>query len=221
MIPFQRFTEPAKRALSLAQEEAERSHHSYIGTEHLLLALLREEEGLGGRALRDLGADVDTVRPVIERILGRNERIVLQQIIPTSRVKTVLEISFEEAQRVRSSSVGTEHIVLGLVIEGEGIAAHVLEDLGATRQRVFQRVAELTGTKPSTGRRPHGQDPGRTTHVLRLLGATTPPISQAVIELIDAALRTARGEGAAEVTEGHLRRAMERGDASSEETPGT
>src|SRR5580704_6654814 len=97
MYPFERFNEDAKRSLTLAQEEAERSHHSYIGTEHLLLGLLREGEGLAAKVLNNLGVEINKVRSTIESVLGRNERIIIQQIIPTSRVKKVIEISFEEA----------------------------------------------------------------------------------------------------------------------------
>ena len=118
--------------LTLAQEEAERSHHSYIGTEHLLLGLLREKDGIGARALANLGIKVGNVRETIESVLGRNERIIVQQIIPTSRVKKVIELSFEEARRMAHNYVGTQHLLLGLLIEGEGIAAHVLSDLGAS-----------------------------------------------------------------------------------------
>jgi Clp amino terminal domain, pathogenicity island component/UvrB/uvrC motif len=139
MYPFERFTEDAKRTLTLAQEEAERFHHSYIGTEHLLLGLLRVEKGTAFRVLTELGVDIATVREVIKGVIGRNERIMIQQIIPTSRVKKVIELSFEEARRLGHNEVDTGDVLLGLIIEGEGIAAHVLSDLGATLEKV--RVA--------------------------------------------------------------------------------
>ncbi len=143
MYPFERFTERAKKVLTLAQEEAERSHHSYIGTEHLLLGLLREGEGLAAKVLNNLGVEINKVRSTIEFVLGRNERIIIQQIIPTSRVKKVIEISFEEARRMGNNYVGTEHLLLGLLIEGEGIAAHVLEDLGANLEKVRGEIDRL------------------------------------------------------------------------------
>jgi len=136
LYPFERFTEKAKKVLTLAQDEAEKSHHSYIGTEHLLLGLLREGDGLAAKVLANLGVEIDKVRTTIESVLGRNERIIVQQIIPTSRVKKVIEIAFEEAKRMNNTYVGTEHLLLGLLIEGEGIAAHVLEDLGANLEKV-------------------------------------------------------------------------------------
>jgi ATP-dependent Clp protease ATP-binding subunit ClpC len=143
LYPFERFTERAKKVLTLAQEEAERSHHSYIGTEHLLLGLLREGEGLAAKVLNNLGVEINKVRATIESVLGRNERIIIQQIIPTSRVKKVIEISFEEARRMGNNYVGTEHLLLGLLIEGDGIAAHVLEDLGASLDKVRAEIDRL------------------------------------------------------------------------------
>ncbi|MGC1194667.1 MAG: ATP-dependent Clp protease ATP-binding subunit [Candidatus Dormiibacterota bacterium] len=143
MYPFERFTEKAKKVLTLAQDEAERSHHSYIGTEHLLLGLLREGEGLAAKVLANLGVEIDKVRDTIDSVLGRNERIIVQQIIPTSRVKKVIEIAFEEAKRMNNTYVGTEHLLLGLLIEGEGIAAHVLEDLGANLDKVRHELDSL------------------------------------------------------------------------------
>jgi ATP-dependent Clp protease ATP-binding subunit ClpC len=140
VYPFERFTEKAKKVLTLAQDEAEKSHHSYIGTEHLLLGLLREGDGLAAKVLANLGVEIDKVRTTIESVLGRNERIIVQQIIPTSRVKKVIEIAFEEAKRMNNTYVGTEHLLLGLLIEGEGIAAHVLEDLGANLEKVRQEL---------------------------------------------------------------------------------
>jgi ATP-dependent Clp protease ATP-binding subunit ClpA len=146
VYPFERFTERAKKVLTLAQEEAERSHHSYIGTEHLLLGLLREHDGLAAHVLANLGVDIEGVRTVIESVLGRNEGIVIQQIIPTSRVKKVIEISFEEARRMGHDHVGTEHVLLGLMLEGDGIAAHVLQDLGATLDKVRVEIERLAAT---------------------------------------------------------------------------
>lgn len=149
MYPFERFTEDAKRTLTLAQEEAERSGHSYIGTEHLLLGLLRIESGIAYRVVTSLGITTDSVRQTIQAVLGRNERILIQTIIPTSRVNKVIEISFDEARRMGHDSVDTGHLLLGLVIEGEGIAAHVLEDLGATPERVVAEVQRVMGVPTS------------------------------------------------------------------------
>jgi ATP-dependent Clp protease ATP-binding subunit ClpA len=145
---FRRFTEKAKKVLAFAQDEAWTAHHSYIGTEHLLLGLLREGDGLAAKVLANLGVEIEKVRSTIESMLGRNERIIVQQIIPTSRVKKVIEIAFQEARRMNSTHVGTEHLLLGLLIEGEGLAAHVLEDLGVNLERVRQELALMTGLDP-------------------------------------------------------------------------
>ena len=104
--------------LALAQEEAERSHHSYIGTEHLLLGLLREGEGLAAKVLNNLGVELVMVRQTIESLLGRDKRIIVQQqILPTSRVKKVLQFAQEAAERSHHSYIGTEHLLLGLLRE--------------------------------------------------------------------------------------------------------
>ena len=135
MYPFERFSEDAKKVLTRAQTEAERARHSYIGTEHLLLALL-DVDAEPKRLLVGLGAAEETVRGAIQNVLGRNERIVIQQIIPTSRVKKVIELSFGAAQREGSAFVTPMHLLIGLMEEGEGIAAHVLQDLGVTLEAI-------------------------------------------------------------------------------------
>ncbi len=152
MYPFERFTNRAKKVLTLAQEEAERRHHSYIGTEHLLLGLMREGEGVAAIALDRLKVEINTVRTSIESALGRNEGIIIQQIIPTSRVKRVIEIAFEEARKTGQNYVGTEHLLLALMLEGEGIAAHVLQDLGVTVEKVrteVERAVQEAGREPA------------------------------------------------------------------------
>ena len=175
MYPFERFNGDAKRTLTLAQEEAERSHHSYIGTEHLLLGLLRVESGTAFRVLTNLGIAIEPVRETISKVLGRNERIIIQQIIPTSRVKRVIEISFEEARLMGDNEVDTGHMLMGLVIEAEGIAAHVLEDLGATHDRVIESVqGELGAPTIPRPRRPTVTAPtwliGRPSHIKTSVG---------------------------------------------------
>jgi flavin reductase (NADH) len=140
MYPFERFTEDSKRVLMFAQEEAERSRHSYIGTEHILLALFRQP-GVARDVLNSMGIREADVRETVARVLGRSERTLIQQIIPTSRVKKVIEISFEQARSMGSNFVDTGHLLLGLVLEGDGIAAHVLHDLGATSDRLIPAVA--------------------------------------------------------------------------------
>src|SRR5438067_2875834 len=127
---FDKFTERARNVLSLAQEEAQRFQHNYIGTEHLLLGLVREGEGVAAKVLRDLGVDLQKVRSAVEFIIGRGDRIVLGEIGLTHRAKKVIELAVDEARRLSQHDIGTEQLVLGLVCEGEGIAVAVLENMG-------------------------------------------------------------------------------------------
>ena len=179
MYPFERFTQDAKKVLTLAQEEAERSHHSYIGTEHILLGILRGD-GPGGEALRSLNVRIDDVRQVLENVLGRNEMVVVQQIIPTSRVKTVIELSFEESRREGQNFVDSGHLLLAVMLEGEGIAAHVLVDLGATKKRINEAVKAARKHTPGAAVQPRdvtGLDTEallglvQTSHLARLLAS--------------------------------------------------
>ena len=160
MYPFERFTELAKKVLALAQDEAERSHHSYIGTEHLLLGLLRESDGIAAKVLNNFGVEVEKVR---ESLLGRDKGLtVLHQILPTSRVKKVIEVSFEEARRTGHNYVGSEHLLLGLLTEGEGIAAHILVDLGATLDRVRPEIERLRQDSTVEDTEPPPKKPSKT-----------------------------------------------------------
>jgi hypothetical protein len=159
LYPFERFTDDAKKVLTLAQAEAERSRHSYIGTEHLLLALVTSDTE-AARLLRDLGVEETRVRSTIANVLGRNERIVIQQIIPTSRVKKVIELAFAAARDEGSESVGPMHLLVALVEEGEGIAAHVLKDLGVTPEALATgRLGEPRRPWPQPGARVLIHDP--------------------------------------------------------------
>jgi Arc/MetJ-type ribon-helix-helix transcriptional regulator len=124
---FDKFTERARKVLVLAQEEAQQHHHQWIGTEHLLLGLIRESEGVGARALVSLGVNLEEVRARIEYIIGTGERAVTGEIGMTRRAKkVVLELAAEEAKVLKHNYIGTEHLLLGLIREGEGIAAKVL-----------------------------------------------------------------------------------------------
>src|SRR5439155_21185051 len=129
---YDKFTERARRVLTLAQEEALRFNHNYIGTEHLLLGLVREGEGVAAKVLANLGVELNKVRSAVEFIIGRGDRAVMGEIGLTPRAKKVIELSVDEARRLRHHYIGTEHLLLGLVREGEGIAAGVLESLGVS-----------------------------------------------------------------------------------------
>ncbi len=122
--------------MSLAQEEAQRFQHNYIGTEHLLLGLVREGEGVAAKVLEDLGVELIQVRSAVEFIINRGDRIVVGEIGLTPRAKKVIELAVDEARRLNHHYIGTEHILLGLVREGEGIAAGVLESQGVNLEKV-------------------------------------------------------------------------------------
>ena len=138
-----KFTERAKKVLVYAQDEATRFNHNYIGTEHLLLGLLREGDGIAAKVLGNLGVELNKVRSAVEFIIGRGERMVVGDINLTPRAKRVIELAVEEARRLGHNYIGTEHLLLGLVREGEGIAAGVLESLGVNLDKVRAQVVQV------------------------------------------------------------------------------
>ncbi|MEX2247547.1 MAG: ATP-dependent Clp protease ATP-binding subunit [Dehalococcoidia bacterium] len=140
---FDKFTERARRVLTLAQEEAQRFNHNYIGTEHLLLGLVREGDGVAAKVLANLGVELNKVRSAVEFIIGRGDRAVLGDIGLTPRAKKVIELAVDEARRLNHHYIGTEHLLLGLVREGEGIAAGVLESLGVNLERVRAETTRI------------------------------------------------------------------------------
>jgi excisionase family DNA binding protein len=133
---FDRFTERARKVLTLANEEARRFQHNYVGTEHLLLGLVREGQGVAGQVLKNLGIELEQVRQSVETIIGRGDRIVLGEIGLTPRAKKVIELAVDEARQLGHRYIGTEHMLLGMIREGEGIAAGVLISLGAKLEQV-------------------------------------------------------------------------------------
>src|SRR4030088_3565005 len=145
MYPFERFSDDAKLTLQMAQEEAQLSQHSYIGTEHLLLGLLRIEEGTGRQVLTGLGISFAEVRNKISMAVGSGERGLIQNIVPTARVKRVIEIAFEQDRRMGHDHVDSGHLLLALVLEGHGLAVQVLTDLGASRANVIEALDRKLG----------------------------------------------------------------------------
>jgi ATP-dependent Clp protease ATP-binding subunit ClpA len=159
---FERFTERARRAVVLAQEEARQLDHGSIGTEHLLLGLIREGEGVAAKALESLGISLTAVRERVVVSVGRRERPPSGHIPFTERATRVLELSLRESGQLGHRYIGTEHILLGLVREGEGVAAQVLTGLGADLGRVRQQVIELLQGDQDEGSprlRSRGDDP--------------------------------------------------------------
>src|SRR5438445_4855992 len=156
MGPFDRFNDRAKRVLALAQNEAMLLNHNYIGVEHLLLGLVREGEGVAARTLDSLGVELTKVRTAVEFMVGRGKTTTSpSEITLHPRTKKVIELAIDEARKLGHSHVGTEHLLLGLVREGDGIASGVLESLGVAPEKVRhqviatlgqQRVANIKGT---------------------------------------------------------------------------
>ena len=140
---FERFTDRARRVVVLAQDEARMLNHNYIGTEHILLGLIHEGEGVAAKALESLGISLDAVRQQVEEIIGQGQQAPSGHIPFTPRAKKVLELSLREALQLGHNYIGTEHILLGLIREGDGVAAQVLVKLGADLNRVRQQVIQL------------------------------------------------------------------------------
>ena len=161
---FERFTDRARRVVILAQEEARVLGHDHIGTEHILLGLIHEGEGVAAKALESLGISLDAVRQQVEEIIGQGQQAPSGHIPFTPRAKKVLELSLREALQLGHNYIGTEHILLGLIREGDGVAAQVLVKLGADLNRVRQQVIQLLqghqGRVAMSGRATAGYWPG-------------------------------------------------------------
>src|SRR5690349_21290669 len=161
---FERFTDRSRRVVVLAQEEARMLDHNYIGTEHILLGLIREGDGCAARALESLEISLDAVRQEVEEIIGRGQEAPSGHVPFTPRAKKVLALSLRESLQLGHNYIGTEHILLGLIREGDGVAAQVLVRLGADLNRVRQQVIQLlhgySGQDvESAGSRPGGRAP--------------------------------------------------------------
>ncbi len=157
MFMFGRFTERAQQVLVLAQEEAKRLNHNFIGTEHLLLGLAREGSGIAARALQNMSVDLNRVRQEVERITPKGDKVIQQGISYTPRAKRVVELAIEESQNLGHNYVGTEHLMLGLVREGEGIAAQVLSNVGIDLKRARKEVIQLLGGEETGERTAEGE----------------------------------------------------------------
>ena len=148
---FERFTDRSRRVIVLAQEEARMLDHNHIGTEHILLGLIRESDGCAARALESLEISLGAVRQQVEEIIGRGQEAPTGPVPFTPRAKKMLALSLRESLQLGHNYIGTEHILLGLLREGEGVAAQVLTALGAdldgTRERVIQMLAEYQARK--------------------------------------------------------------------------
>jgi len=172
---FEKFSESARRVLSLAQEEAQRFNHNYIGTEHILLGIVRESEGVAAKVLSNLGVELGKIRSAVEFIIGRGERSASGEIGLTPRAKKVIELAVDEARRLNHHYISTEHLIIGLMREGEGVAAGVLDSFGVTLDKVraeTSRILSETSEKAQGG--------GKST-------TRTPTLDQLGIDLTNAA----------------------------------
>lgn len=207
MYSFQRFSERAKRVLQFAQAEAEGTGVNYIGTEHLLLGLLHEKEGVAAKALDNLGVGALAAREIVERLVGEVRPSGGLQIVPTSRTKRVLELAFEEARAMADTVVGTEHILLGLIAEDEGVGARALAELGVTTEAARVEVGRLRRGRPEPANVPEAEPlPAPDRHM---------PHGREVAGLLAATQRLARGEGSRIVLLQHLLRAMAEQDPTA------
>jgi ATP-dependent Clp protease ATP-binding subunit ClpC len=152
---FERFTKRGRQVVVLAQDEARALKHNYIGTEHILLGLLREEEGLAVRVLKSLSVTVEEVRAQVARIVGQGDEVVTGQIPFTPRAKKVLELSLREALSLGHDYVGPEHLLLGLVRENEGVAARILADFDADAEKVRNEIIRMLGRPAERPARSH------------------------------------------------------------------
>jgi len=176
---FDKFTERARRVLTLAQEEAQRFNHNYIGTEHLLLGLVREGDGVAAKVLANLGVELNKVRSAVEFIIGRGDRAVMGEIGLTPRAKKVIELAVDEARRLNHHYIGTEHLLLGLVREGEGIAAGVLESLGVNLERVRAETTRILSQSMPQGATAGGRSSSTRTPTVDQLGMDLTAASRA------------------------------------------
>src|SRR5680860_954097 len=145
---FKRYTEKAKRAIMIAQEEAINLNHEYIGTEHILIGLIKEEEGVASQVLRQLGVNIDKVVEEVERLVGKGEYQQVGEISFTPRAKKILELASQEASQLKNNYIGTEHILLGLIKEGSGVAVRILADLGINLDLSLIHISEPTRRTP-------------------------------------------------------------------------
>src|SRR5512145_562842 len=159
---MERFTQRARRVLSLAHQEAERLRHNYIGTEHLLLGLILEEGGVAGRVLRELGLDTSRMQEVVERLTGYGQyRGAHLDLTPGTQ--QVLEFAIEEAQKMGHHYIGTEHLLLGLVRQNEGVAMDVLRKLGVTAEQIRRQTRRVLQESSPSSRQQTGPEPQKAT----------------------------------------------------------
>ena len=198
---FDKFTERAKKVLVLAQSEAKRFNHNYIGTEHQLLGLVAEGEGIAAKVLLNLNVTLEQVRSAVEYVIGRGDRMVLGDISLTPRAKKVIELAIQEARELNHNYIGTEHLLLGLIREGEGIAAGVLISLGVDMERARGQVLDVIAQSAPTATGKKGGAAGLAPFAGSKDSVITCRIAsddlEAIDALIEAGIRSTRSDAAA------------------------
>lgn len=182
---FERFTDRARRAVVLAQEEARLLNHSYIGTEHFLLGLMSEEEGAAATTLAGFGVDITTLRERVREVIGTGTETSADHLPFTPRAKKVLEMSVREARRLGHNDISTEHLLLGLLREGEGVASQILGQMGIDIERTREALGQTSASAPAMAESPRRRWPQaqyRCPH----------PDEQLIVTRLDAGIRTVR-----------------------------
>ena len=190
---FEKFSERARRVLSLSQEEAQRFNHNYIGSEHILLGLVRETDGVAAQVLGNLGLDLSRVRSAVEYLIGKEESNPQQDIGLTPRAKKLIELAVDEARRLNHTYIGTEHLLIGLMRDGEGVAAGILESLGVDIDRIRAETSNVLQA--------NNEPPSKTSRPSRKTKSSTPTLEQLGVDLTKKAAQGKLGKTVGRDTE--------------------
>mgnify|MGYP001259894445 CR=1 FL=1 len=190
---FEKFSERARRVLSLSQEEAQRFNHNYIGSEHILLGLVRETDGVAAQVLGNLGLDLSRVRSAVEYLIGKEESNPQQDIGLTPRAKKLIELAVDEARRLNHTYIGTEHLLIGLMRDGEGVAAGILESLGVDIDRIRAETSNVLQA--------NNEPPSKTSRPSRKTKSSTPTLEQLGVDLTKKAVQGKLGKTVGRDTE--------------------
>ena len=190
---FEKFSERARRVLSLSQEEAQRFNHNYIGSEHILLGLVRETDGVAAQVLGNLGLDLSRVRSAVEYLIGKEESNPQQDIGLTPRAKKLIELAVDEARRLNHTYIGTEHLLIGLMRDGEGVAAGILESLGVDIDRIRAETSNVLQA--------NNEPPSKTSRPSRKTKSSTPTLEQLGVDLTKMAAQGKLGKTVGRDTE--------------------
>lgn len=202
---LERFTQHARTVLQLAQEDAERLNHNYLGTEHLLIGLVREENGSAGKVLRELGAKPERVSELVERMTGAGKRLMGgTKLDLTPRTKQVIEYAVDEARKLGHTYISTEHLLLGLIRQGDGVAIDVFRQLGLTADRIRREVLRAVQHDSNSASSTNPPAKESSTKVIRATQSPTPPLTDQekhAVDVIAKVLDTRNAEMTAKLEE--------------------